>query len=112
MVAAAIYFLPFGGIERRLRLPRPGAARLLAASIKLDPDWGEVGRGFVPESHGATLYWYFVVGLVAAALMPYEIYFYSSGAVEEGWDESDLERQPRQRDHRLRPRRPDQRRRS
>ena len=37
-----------------------------------------------------TLYWYFVVGLIAAALMPYEIYFYSSGAVEEGWDESDL----------------------
>jgi manganese transport protein len=31
-----------------------------------------------------------VVGLIAAALMPYEIYFYSSGAVEEGWDERDM----------------------
>jgi hypothetical protein len=36
------------------------------------------------------VYWYFVVGLIAAALMPYEIYFYSSGAVEEGWDPSDM----------------------
>jgi manganese transport protein len=62
----------------------------LAASIKLDPDWGEIGRGFIPESHGAAVYWYFVVGLIAAALMPYEIYFYSSGAVEEGWDEHDM----------------------
>ena len=44
----------------------------------------------MPESHSAAVYWYFVVGLIAAALMPYEIYFYSSGAVEEGWDPSDL----------------------
>ncbi|MGH2974992.1 MAG: divalent metal cation transporter, partial [Solirubrobacterales bacterium] len=33
---------------------------------------------------------YFVVGVFAAALMPYEVHFYSSGAVEEGWDESSL----------------------
>ena len=44
----------------------------------------------MPESQSATVYWYFVVGLIAAALMPYEIYFYSSGAVEEGWGEKDL----------------------
>ena len=31
-----------------------------------------------------------MVGLIAAALMPYEIYFYSSGAVEEGWDPKDM----------------------
>jgi manganese transport protein len=31
-----------------------------------------------------------VVGLVAAALMPYEIYLYSSGGIEEGWTEEDL----------------------
>jgi manganese transport protein len=30
------------------------------------------------------------VGLVAAALMPYEIYFYSSGAVEERWNRRDM----------------------
>ena len=49
----------------------------------------------MPESHSAAVYWYFVVGLIAAALMPYEIYFYSSGAVEEDWDESDIGGQPR-----------------
>jgi manganese transport protein len=89
-VAAAIYFLPFGGIERVFGYLGLGLFVYFAASIKLDPDWGEIGRGFVPESHGAAVYWYFVVGLIAAALMPYEIYFYSSGAVEEGWDERDM----------------------
>jgi manganese transport protein len=88
--AAAIYFLPFGGIERVFGYLGLGLFVYFAASIKLDPDWGEIGRGFVPESHGAAVYWYFVVGLIAAALMPYEIYFYSSGAVEEGWDEHDM----------------------
>jgi Mn2+/Fe2+ NRAMP family transporter len=89
-VAAAIYFLPFGGIERLFGYLGLALLVYVAASIKLDPDWGEIGRGFVPEAHSAAVYWYFVVGLVAAALMPYEIYFYSSGAVEEGWDPSDL----------------------
>jgi manganese transport protein len=90
VVAAAIYFLPFGGLERVFGYMGLALLVYVAASVKLDPDWGEVGRGFVPESHGAAVYWYFIVGLVAAALMPYEIYFYSSGAVEEGWDERDM----------------------
>jgi manganese transport protein len=89
-VAAAIAFLPFGGIERIFGYLGLALLVYVAAAVKLDPSWSEVGRGFVPEAHGDALYWYFVVGLIAAALMPYEIYFYSSGAVEEGWDEHDL----------------------
>jgi manganese transport protein len=89
-VAAAIYFLPFEGLERLFGYLGLALLVYLAASIKLDPDWGDIGRGFVPESQGVTVYWYFIVGLIAAAMMPYEIYFYSSGAVEEGWDERDM----------------------
>ena len=36
------------------------------------------------------MYAYFVVGLVGAAMIPYEVYFYSSGAVEERWTPKDL----------------------
>jgi Mn2+/Fe2+ NRAMP family transporter len=89
-IAAAIYFLPFGGIERLFGYMGLALLVFIATSINLDPDWGEVGRGFVPEAHGAAVYWYFVVGLIAAALMPYEIYFYSSGAVEEKWGPGDI----------------------
>jgi len=90
VIAAAIYFLPFSGIERIFGYMGLALLVFIATSINLDPDWGEVGRGFVPESHSAAVYWYFVVGLIAAALMPYEIYFYSSGAVEEKWGPSDI----------------------
>ena len=89
-VAIAIYFLSFGGLERVFGYLGLALVVYIAASLNLDPDWGEIGRGFVPESRSAAVYWYFVVGLIAAALMPYEIYFYSSGAVEEGWDRSDM----------------------
>jgi Mn2+/Fe2+ NRAMP family transporter len=90
VVAAAAYFLPFGAIERVFGYTGLALAVYIAASIKLDPQWSQVGNGFVPEVHDSALYWYFVVGLMAAALMPYEIYFYSSGAVEENWDERDI----------------------
>jgi manganese transport protein len=36
------------------------------------------------------VYAYFVVGLIGAAMVPYEVYFYSSGAVEEGWTPREL----------------------
>jgi Mn2+/Fe2+ NRAMP family transporter len=54
------------------------------------PDWGAVGSGFVPSLHSSPLYLYFVVGVFAAALMPYEVHFYSSGAIEEGWTVANL----------------------
>src|SRR6185312_10474672 len=82
--------LPFGGIERIFGYLGLALLVYLAASVKLDPNWAEIGKGFVPEARSPGVYWYFVVGLIAAALMPYEIYFYSSGAVEENWDERDL----------------------
>ena len=46
---------------------------------------GAVGDGLVPHLHNSATYLYFAVGLVAAGLMPYEVYFYSSGSVEERW---------------------------
>ena len=45
--------------------------------------------GLVPHLQSSVTYLYFAVGLVAAGLMPYEVYFYSSGALEEGWKAPD-----------------------
>ena len=36
------------------------------------------------------VYLYFVVGLLGAAMTPYEVYFYSSGAVEDRWGLKEL----------------------
>jgi hypothetical protein len=35
-------------------------------------------------------YWFYAVALFGAAMTPYEVFFFSSGAVEEGWTVKDL----------------------
>jgi manganese transport protein len=62
------------------------------AAVKLHPTWSAVAEGFVPSmnTESPLLYAYFVVGLLGAAMTPYEVYFYSSGAVEEQWGPKDL----------------------
>jgi manganese transport protein len=62
------------------------------AAVQLHPDWAAVAHGFVPnvDTDDTLLYLYFAVGLLGAAMTPYEVYFYSSGGVEEGWTPKDL----------------------
>jgi Mn2+/Fe2+ NRAMP family transporter len=62
------------------------------AAVKLHPGWGAVAHGFLPtiSTQDPLLYAYFAVGLLGAAMTPYEVYFYSSGAIEEQWGPKDL----------------------
>lgn len=85
-----VALLPFGGIERLFGYCGLLMIVFVATAINQGPDWGAVAHGFIPSFSSSTLYLYFVVGVFAAALMPYEVHFYSSGAVEEHWDESSL----------------------
>jgi manganese transport protein len=62
----------------------------VVAAVHLGPDWHDVGNGFIPSWHPSSLYAYFAVGVIGAALVPYEVYFYSSGAIEDGWSVKDL----------------------
>lgn len=63
------------------------------AVFLLGPDWAELGAQVAQRSAatetGAT-YWYFAVALFGAAMTPYEVFFFSSGGVEEGWGTKDL----------------------
>jgi Mn2+/Fe2+ NRAMP family transporter len=62
------------------------------AAVKLSPDWGKVGKGFIPHvaQNNSLLYAYFAIGLLGAAMTPYEVYFYSSGGVEDEWTAKDI----------------------
>ncbi|WP_313408764.1 divalent metal cation transporter [Aeromicrobium sp.] len=64
------------------------------ALFLLGPDWGELAdqaTHFGPRGEETTLtYWYYAVALFGAAMTPYEVFFFSSGAVEERWTRSDL----------------------
>src|SRR5438046_6340632 len=43
-----------------------------------------------PPTEDLPTYFYFAIALLGAAMTPYEVFFFSSGAVEEGWTPSDL----------------------
>jgi manganese transport protein len=62
------------------------------AAVKLGPDWTKVGNGFIPHvaQNNTMLYAYFAIGLLGAAMTPYEVYFYSSGGIEDQWSPKDL----------------------
>jgi manganese transport protein len=87
-----IWTLPFAWIERLFGYMGLCLLVFAVAAIKLHPDWSAVAGGFVPRRPPSDLlvYAYFVVGLLGAAMTPYEVYFYSSGAVEEGWTRKEL----------------------
>jgi Mn2+/Fe2+ NRAMP family transporter len=64
------------------------------ALFLLKPDWGNLaGQALapaVPAEETAPTYWYYAIALFGAAMTPYEVFFFSSGAVEEGWKVKDL----------------------
>jgi Mn2+/Fe2+ NRAMP family transporter len=68
---------------------------IFAVSVfALQPNWGDLAHQVtspvIPEKESAATYWYFAVALFGAAMTPYEVFFFSSGAVEEHWTKKDL----------------------
>jgi Mn2+/Fe2+ NRAMP family transporter len=61
---------------------------------QLSPDWGglwhQVQSPTPTPGEGWTQYGYYGVALFGAALTPYEVFFFSSGGVEERWTEKDV----------------------
>jgi Mn2+/Fe2+ NRAMP family transporter len=64
------------------------------AFFRLDADfgalWHQATRPGPPQGEDWGTYWFFAVALFASALTPYEVFFFSSGAVEERWNRKDL----------------------
>ena len=91
-LAIVVWVTSFDWIERIFGYGGLCLLVFAVAAVKLSPSWGAVGHGFVPhmETHSPLLYAFFAVGLLGAAMTPYEVYFYSSGAVEERWGPKDL----------------------
>jgi Mn2+/Fe2+ NRAMP family transporter len=86
------WVLPFEWLERLFGYVGLCLLVFAVAAIKVHPNWGGVAHGFVPglPAGNRLVYMYFIVGLLGAALTPYEVYFYSSGAVEDAWGPRDL----------------------
>jgi Mn2+/Fe2+ NRAMP family transporter len=64
------------------------------AAWQLGPDWGALAHQAThvdkPHDEFWSTYAYYAVALFGAAMTPYEVFFFSSGGVEEGWTLQDL----------------------
>jgi Mn2+/Fe2+ NRAMP family transporter len=64
------------------------------ALFQLHPNWGMLGQQVLQHdalaTDGAATYAYYAIALFGAAMTPYEVFFFSSGAIEEGWTAKDL----------------------
>jgi Mn2+/Fe2+ NRAMP family transporter len=91
-LAVVVWIVSFEWIERVFGYGGLCLLVFAVAAVKLGPDWGKVGNGFVPHlpQNDKLLYAYFAIGLLGAAMTPYEVYFYSSGGVEERWTPKDI----------------------
>ena len=94
LMIAVMYWLKFSWLEKLFGLTGLMLLVYLGVAWTLQPDWGQLARGLAPSlpsgENQSLLYWYFVVGLFSSILMPYEVYFYSSGAIEDQWKVKDL----------------------
>jgi Mn2+/Fe2+ NRAMP family transporter len=89
-----VWRVKFETMERIFGLLGLALIAFAVAFWKLGPDWGTVTHAAthpkVPSGEGHATYLFFAVSLFGAAMTPYEVFFFSSGAVEEHWTASDL----------------------
>jgi Mn2+/Fe2+ NRAMP family transporter len=91
-----VWFISFQAIERIFGLLGLLMLVFVFAAVYLDNDWAQIGAGFIPSipevdtSKEYFVYAYFVVALLSSIMLPYETYFYSAGALEDGWNPSDV----------------------
>ena len=61
---------------------------------KLHPSWTELANQVAvprkPDGEGTPTYLYYAIALFGAAMTPYEVFFFSSGGVEEHWSAKDI----------------------
>jgi NRAMP (natural resistance-associated macrophage protein)-like metal ion transporter len=82
----------FGLIENGVSLLGMVALVFVVAAYRLQPSLADMGAGLLPSlpNQRPFEYWYIAVSILGAAISPYLFYFYSSGAIEDDWDESHI----------------------
>jgi Mn2+/Fe2+ NRAMP family transporter len=64
----------------------------LVGACIMHPSWRELSSAALPTlpDHDKARYWFVAVSILGATISPYLFFFYSSGAIEDKWDESYL----------------------
>jgi manganese transport protein len=98
IVAVAVWIViwkvKFSAMEKAFGLSGLALIVFAVALWRLQPDWSGLMTAAthpsVPGNEDLPTYFYFAIALLGAAMTPYEVFFFSSGAVEEGWSRKDL----------------------
>jgi len=86
-----VWIFAFKWIERFFGLLGLLMIVFLIAAVRLKPDWHAVGAGFLPHPpavehpRDVLVYAFYAVSLLSSIMLPYETYFYASGAIEDNW---------------------------
>jgi Mn2+/Fe2+ NRAMP family transporter len=80
----------FSAIENSTSLLGLVTLAFVVAAWQHRPPAGQILAGMLPTlpHHDPARYWFIAVSLLGAVISPYMFYFYSSGAVEDKWDDS------------------------
>ena len=94
MVAVVVWALPFETMERIYGLLGLTMLVFVVAVWQLGPDWGQLLDSATTVGPVAGESWpaysFFAVTLIGAQMTPYEMFFFSSGAIESRWRREDL----------------------
>jgi Mn2+/Fe2+ NRAMP family transporter len=94
LVWAVLWKARFSLMENILGLLGLTLVVYVVALWQLGPDWGHLAHQWATVAKPADERWvtwaYYAVALFGAALTPYEVFFLSSGGVEEGWTAKDI----------------------
>src|ERR1044072_4879418 len=79
----------FGVIEKGVSLLGLVTLCFVVGAILIHPPSSQVLRGALPSlpQHDSTHYWFGAVSILGATISPYLYFFYSSGAIEDEWNE-------------------------
>jgi len=94
LVWFVIWRVRFETMEQVFGLAGLALIVMSVALWQLHPDWSSLWHSAshpeVTSGEGTPTYFYYGIALFGATMTPYEVFFFSSGAVEERWQRSDL----------------------
>lgn len=94
LVFVVLRFLRFEMMERLYGVLGLAMLVFVVAVWQLGPDWSDLWRSAItlaPTSGESwTAYLFYAVVIIGAQMTPYEMFFFSSGAIEHGWTPRNL----------------------
>jgi manganese transport protein len=89
LIFVLVWRVPFQGMERTYGVLGLAMLVFVWAAVALGPDWGALARDAVtpqvPTGEPIPTYFFYAIALLGAQMTPYEVFFFSTGALEHGW---------------------------